>query len=66
MIFDTSKPTLQGLPYNPQSVMQKCSRRRSEKKVERIEDFVIPQPRFWEPMMVDYLHINLVYCGGMR
>ena len=67
--FQKLKSTQQGLPYHKGSIMNPNSKSGSQKK-----GWKKPETSQWDSTArndpcegdsLDYLHINLVYCGGI-
>ena len=66
-VFDTSQPISQGLPYNMYSVMNLYMNiKKGIMKKIALEGNTAPDIRsIHGPSLMDYLHINLLYCEGL-
>ena len=70
VVFDVSQPISQGLPYNPTSIMNLYETAQIEKESVGRDVVINGNPMYsnlyiQRASKMDYLHINLLYCGGL-
>ena len=65
-IFNISHPIPQSLPYNLYSAMKLCIEVQRKKGISNTtRDPVLSPVHARKSMILDYVHLNFIYCGGL-